>query len=143
MDVDITLNFFGRTEEAIDFYCESIGAECIHLTRFSDSLDEFKTEPELADKIFHATFVVGSTRIMASDVGCTVDGSGHSQMAFTGFALALRADDIDQAEQFFARLSSGGNVQMPMAETFFAARYGIVTDRFGVTWKVMLEKETA
>ncbi len=140
MDVDITLNFFGRTEEAVDFYCESIGAECVHLTRFGDSVDEFKTAPELAGKVFHATFVVGSTKIMASDVGCTSGGSDPSPVAFTGFALALRADDADQAEQFFARLSAGGNVQMPMTETLFAQRYGIVTDRFGLTWKVILEK---
>lgn len=140
MDVDITLNFFGRTEEAFDFYRESIGAECIHVTRFRNSLDDLKTDPELADKIFHATLVVGSTRIMASDVGCSSDRSDQSPVAFGGFALALRVDQTDQAEQFFARLSIGGTVQIPMAETSFAKRYGIVTDRFGVTWKVMLEK---
>lgn len=142
MDVDISLNFFGHTEEAVDFYCESIGAECIHVTRFGDSSDQFKSDPELADKIFHATLVVGSTRIMASDVGCTGDArSDANKLNFEGFALAIRVDDADQAQQFFARLSTGGNVQMPMAETFFAQCYGIVTDRFGVNWKVILEKQ--
>lgn len=141
MDVDITLSFFGRTEEAVEFYCESIGAECIHITRFRDASSAFKSDSKLTDKIFHATFVVGSTRIMASDVGCSSDRNDQNQMAFAGFALALRADNTEQADQFFARLSESGNVQVPMAETFFAQRYGIVTDRFGVTWKVILEKE--
>ena len=141
MGVDITLNFLGRTEEAVDFYCESIGAECFHITRFRNASVDLKTDPKLADKIFHATFVVSSTRIMASDVGCTSDQSDHCSAVFNGFALALSAEDTDQAEQFFQRLSAGGNVQLPMTETFFAKRYGIVTDRFGVTWKVILEKQ--
>jgi len=141
MDIDITLNFFGRTEEAVTFYSESIDAECIHLTRFSDSLGEFKTDPDLGDKIFHATFVVGSTRIMASDVGCTGQDD-QSKMTFHGFALAIRVEDADQADLFFTRLSAGGKIELRMSETFFATRYGIVTDRFGVTWKVILEKNS-
>jgi len=140
MDVDVTLSFFGRTEEAVKFYVEAIDAECIHLTRFGNALGNFKFVPELGDKIFHATMLVGSTRIMASDVGCDGDGSDQSKLDFAGFALAISVEDTDQAERFFTRLSAGGKVQVPMTETFFAARYGIVTDQFGVTWKVILEK---
>ena len=95
----------------------------------------------IGDKIFHATIAVGCTRIMASDVGCVGDGDNQNQPPFTGFALALRADDVQQAQQFLDRLAEGGSVLMPMTETFFAQRYAIVTDPFGVTWKVMLEKE--
>ena len=100
MDVDITLSFFGRTEEAVSFYCESIGAECIHLTRFRDSLDELKTDPELADKIFHATFVVGSTRIMASDVGCSSDQSDQSQVAFAGSRWRYAPTTLNKLNSF-------------------------------------------
>jgi PhnB protein len=132
MDVDIALNFNGRCEAAINFYRHAIEADCIHLTRFADSP---------SDKIFHATIAVGCTRIMASDVGCVGDGDNQNQPPFTGFALALRADDVQQAQQFLDRLADGGSVLMPMTETFFAQRYAIVTDPFGVTWKVMLEKE--
>lgn len=141
MDVDIALNFNGRCEAAINFYRHAIEADCIHLTRFADSPSDFEFDSRLGDKIFHATIAVGCTRIMASDVGCVGDGDNQNQPPFTGFALALRADDVQQAQQFFDRLADGGSVLMPMTETFFAQRYAIVLDPFGVTWKVMLKKE--
>ncbi len=92
----------------------------------------------MEEKIFHATFRIGSTVFMASDCGCENAGS---ETAFAGFALALRVETAEKAERFFAALSEGGNIQIPLVKTFFAERYGIVVDPFGVTWKVMVEKE--
>jgi len=130
MKINITLSFFGRTEEAVEFYCRSIEAETLFMMRFRESPDQSPIPPGMEDKIFHATFRVGSTEIMASDVGCF---DSQKDTGFSGFSLALRVETPEKAERFFASLSDGGQVQIPLAETFFASRYGIVLDRFGVS----------
>ncbi len=136
MDVQTTLNFFGRTEEAVAFYNRAIEAETLFLLRFRDCPDPTLRRAGFENKIFHATIRVGSTIVMASDCGC----EHPSNVArFAGFFLAIRTDTPEQAERFFAALSADGRVQQPMAETFFAKRYGIVTDRFDVSWKIMTE----
>ncbi len=139
MDVQTTLNFYGHTEEAIQFYGRAIEAETLFLMRFRERPDAARLKPGLEEKIFHATFRIGSTEIMASDCGCE-----HSQTEtnFAGFSLLLRAETLEKAEQFFAALSDGGRIQLPLQETVFAARYGIVIDRFGVSWKIMAGPKT-
>jgi PhnB protein len=141
MNVQTTLNFYGRTEEAVEFYCRTIEAEKLFMLRFRDRPDaapvQLKSKPELGDKIFHATFRIGTTVIMASDCGCE---SAETKPVFSGFAFALRVETPEKAEKFFAALSNdGGKVQIPIVKTFFAERYGIVIDRFGISWKVMVE----
>lgn len=137
MDVQITLSLLGRTEEALAFYARAVGAETVFLQRFRDCPDPAQRRPGFEDKIFHATFRVGPTVIMASDCGCENQGA---PARFAGFALALRTDTPEQAERCFAALSAGGHVELPLQESFFAARYGLVTDRFGISWKIMTEK---
>ncbi len=137
MDVQVTLSFLGRTEEALAFYGRALGAETLFLLRFRDCPDPAKRRPGFENKIFHATFRVGGTEIMASDCGCE---NPSATANFAGFALALRTDTPEQAERCFAALSAGGQVELPLMETAFATRYGIVTDRFGVPWKIMTEK---
>lgn len=88
----------------------------------------------MEEKIFHATFRIGSTEVMASDCGCEKPPAGP---AFAGFSLALRVETPEKAERFFAALSDGGRILIPLCETFFAARYGIVNDRFGISWKII------
>ena len=136
MDVETTLNFHGRTEEAVRFYAGAIGAEVVFLMRFRECPDRSLVRAGMEEKIFHATIRVGETVIMASDCGCEKVGA---EARFAGFSLALRVEPAVKAERFFAALSDGGRVQIPLMETFFAARYGIVVDRFGVSWKVMVE----
>lgn len=138
MDLQITLNFYGRTEEAVEFYGRTIEAETLFLLRFRDCPDRSQLRPGMEDKIFHATFRIGSTEVMASDCGCE---NPPTETTFAGFSLALRVETPEKAERFFAALSDGGRVQIPLLETFFAARYGIVIDRFGISWKVMVESK--
>jgi PhnB protein len=138
MNVQTTLNFYGRTEEAVNFYSRAIEAETLFLMRFRDRPDRPQLKPGLEEKIFHATFRVGSTEIMASDCGCE---QSPAQTTFTGFAFALRVETPEKAERFFAALSEGGRIQLPLQETFFAVRYGIVMDRFGISWKIMVESK--
>ncbi|MEO6992293.1 MAG: VOC family protein [Lacunisphaera sp.] len=138
MDLQITLNFYGRTEEAVEFYGRTIEAETLFLLRFRDCPDRSQLRPGMEDKIFHATFRIGSTEVMASDCGCE---NPPTETTFAGFSLALRVETPEKAERFFAALSDGGRVQIPLLETFFAARYGIAIDRFGISWKVMVESK--
>ena len=136
MDIQTTLNFHGRTEEALNFYGHALGAKTLFLLRFRERPEYARSRPGLEDKIFHATLRIGDTEIMASDCGCD---QVPAATRFAGFSLALRLDSASQAEQAFAALSDGGQVEIPLGETFFARRYGIVVDRFGVSWKVMVE----
>jgi PhnB protein len=138
MDVQTTLNFYGRTEEAVDFYRRTLEAETLFLMRFRDCPDPSQIKAGLEAKIFHATIRIGSTEIMASDCGCENAPSGTD---FTGFSLALRVETSAKAERFFAGLSDGGQIQIALGKTFFAERYGIVTDRFGISWKIMVESQ--
>jgi PhnB protein len=136
MDVQTTLNFYGRTEEAVQFYCRTIEAETLFLMRFRDRPDSPQVGPGREEKIYHATFRIGSTVIMASDCGCEKPPTGPT---FAGFSFALRVATTEKAERFFTALSDGGKVQLPLLKTFFAERYGIVIDRFGISWKIMVE----
>jgi PhnB protein len=138
MNVQTTLNFYGRTEEAVQFYNRTIEAETLFLMRFRDCPDPSLKKLGMEEKIFHATFRIGSTVIMASDCGCE---KVPAETAFSGFSFALRVETPEKAERFFAALSDGGKVQMPLQKTFFAERYGIVNDRFGISWKVMVESK--
>ena len=135
MDVQTTLNFYGRTEEAVRFYGEAIEAETLFMARFRER-PEYSSRAGFEEKIFHATIRIGSTVIMASDCGCEKPGA---EATFAGFSLLLRAETAEKAERFFAALSKGGKVQIPLAKNFFAERYGIVVDRFGISWKIMVE----
>lgn len=138
MNVQTTLNFYGRTEEAVQFYCRTIEAETLFMMRFRDCPDRSQLRTGLEEKIFHATFRIGSTQIMASDYGC----EKPPIETFAGFSLAIRVETPEKAERFFAALSDGGRILIPLQETFFAARYGIVLDRFGVSWKIIAESKT-
>jgi PhnB protein len=139
MNVQTTLNFYGRTEEAVKFYCKAIEAETLFMMRFRDCPDPSQRKPGLEEKIFHATFRIGSTEFMASDCGCE---KPPAQTSFAGFAFALRVETVEKAERFFTTLSDGGKIQIPLVKTFFAERYGIIIDRFGISWKIMVESKT-
>ena len=139
MNVQPTLNFCGRTEEAVKFYCRTIEAQTLFMMRFRDCPDPSQLRLGMEEKIFHATFRIGSTEIMASDCGCE---RPPIETTFGGFSFALRVETPEKAERFFAALSDGGQIQVPLLKTFFAERYGIVIDRFGVSWKIMAESNT-
>jgi PhnB protein len=119
MDVQTTLKFYGRTEEAVTFYGRAIDAKTLFLMRFRDCPDPSQSRPGLEEKIFHATFRIGSTEVMASDCGCE---KPPTETTFAGFSLALRVETPEKAERFFAALGDGGQIQIPLLKTFFAER---------------------
>ncbi len=134
MQVQPYLFFDGRCEEALEFYRGKLGAEVTTLMRFKESPEPHSPgmlPPGSENKVMHASFRIGDTTIMASDGRCL------GRPSFQGFALSLTAPSVAEAERLFGSLSDGGQVQMPLTQTFFALRFGIVADRFGVSWMVI------
>jgi PhnB protein len=93
--------------------------------------------PGAEDKVMHARLCIGDTMVMASDGRC------HGAPGFQGFALSITAADAAEADRLFAALGYGGQVQMPLSETFFLPRFGMVADRFGVSWMIYVAAEPA
>lgn len=125
------LFFGGRCDEAIDFYRKTLNAEVAMLMRFKDAPEPQPGLPEcFENKVMHAALKVGDTVLMASDGRC--DG----QATFEGFSLSITVPDEAEAGRVFAALSEGGLVTMPLEKTFWAPKFGMLTDRFGVGWMV-------
>ena len=125
------LFFEGRTEEALQFYEQKLGAKIEALMRYKENPEPKYNPPNSANKVMHALFSIGDTKVMASDGNCT------GKPSFQGFALTINAKDAAEAKQRFDALAEGGQVQMPLAETFFAKSFGMVADRFGMGWMVI------
>ena len=126
------LFFEGRCEEALNFYREAIGAEVTALLRYSESPDPSTVEPGMAEKVMHANLTIGDTQVMASD------GRMQETASFRGFALTLTVADLAEAERCFQALADGAEVGMPLSQTFWSPAFGMLTDRFGVMWMVMV-----
>ena len=127
------LFFAGRCQEALDFYKSAIGAQVEFVMLFKDS--PAPPPPDVLqsgfeNKIMHSTFRVGASTVMASD-GCNDDAS-----KFEGFKLSLSVQTVAEADRAFNALAEGGNITMPLSQTFWSPRFGMVTDRFGVAWMV-------
>ncbi len=134
MKVQPYLFFNGRCEEAVEFYKKTLGAEVLMLMRFSESPDApppGMVPPDWENKIMHSCLRVGETEIMASD-GCSTGTS-----SFQGVSLSLEVASEAEADRLFHALGEGGQVQMPIGKTFFSPRFGIVADRFGVSWMIV------
>jgi PhnB protein len=135
MPVTPYLFFDGRCEEAIEFYKKTLGAEVGMMMRFKDTPDKTMCTPGTEDKVMHACLRIGGTDVMASD------GRAQNKPKFEGFALSITPKDEADAERVFKALADGGQVQMPLAATFFAKSFGMVADRFGVGWMIIVEKK--
>jgi PhnB protein len=133
MEVTPYLFFDGRCEEALEFYRKALDAEVTALIRFKESPDPSMCMPGIdQNKVMHANFRVGETQVMASDGRC------EGKLNFQGFALSLSVPTEAEAARRFAALADGGQVQMPLTKTFFSPRFGMVADRFGVSWMVIV-----
>lgn len=132
------LTFNGRCEEAIEFYRKAVGAEPVMVMRFKESPEPpppGMVPPGSENKIMHASLRIGDSTVMATDGGC------QGNETFQGFSLSLTASSEAEAERVFAALSEGGQVRMPLAKTFFSPRFGMLADRFGVGWMVIVEHQ--
>ena len=127
------LFFGGRCEEALNFYRNAVGAEVQMLTRFKESPEPHGLPDCFDDKIMHATVRIGKTMLMASDGQC------EGNQDFEGFALSITVPNETEAERVFAALGQDGLITMPLEKTFWTAKFGMLQDRFGVTWMVSIE----
>ncbi len=129
MKVTPYLNFNGKCEEAFKTYERVLGGKISGMFYFGDSPMAAKY-PELAKKVMHARLDIGDQILLGSDVP-----PEYLEKA-QGFAVCLEAKDVDSAERIFRELSEGGDVKMPIQETFWAKRYGHFIDRFGTPWMI-------
>jgi len=134
MQVQPYLFFDGRCEEAVDFYRRTLGAEITSLMRWKQMPDPQPgmIPPGSEDKVMHMTFRIGDMNVMASDGRCL------GKPNFQGFSLTLTVPTDAEADRVFAALGDGGEVRMAMTKTFFSSRFGMVADRFGVGWMVLV-----
>ena len=138
MNTQIYLFFDGRTEEALEFYKKTLGIEVEMLMRFKENPDKEKmgancVPPGGDDKVMHSSFKIGESVVMASD-GMSYD----KKPEFKGFSLTISAKDDAEADKLFNALAQGGKVEVPMCKTFFSSRFGMVADKFGVGWMVIV-----
>jgi len=136
------LAFMGRTEEALAFYEKTLGAQVTFKMKFSESpepCDPTMVPPGTEHKIMHSEFKIGDTLLMATDGGCTES----AETKFQGITLTIQTATADDAERIFDQLGVGGQVQMPLVKTFFAQKFGMLQDRFGVGWMVIAPEPRA
>ena len=144
MQVQPYLSFEGRCEEALTFYKQTLNAEVTAMMRFSEMPATAQTADPTGcasgpkpppDSIMHSSFKVGDTELMATD------GMSSGKAEFKGISLTLSPANEAQARKLFADLGEGGQVQMPLAKTFFSPCFGMVADKFGVSWMVVVPGE--
>lgn len=135
MQVQPYLFFDGCCEEALAFYSQALGAQVTALMRYRDSPEPPPPGDAMdGEKIMHANLQIGETQIMASD------GQRPGEGVFKGFSLSLAPATDAEARRLFDALADGGQVQMPFGPTFFATAFGMVADRFGVGWMVIVPR---
>lgn len=134
MQLTTYLNFDGQCEAAFKFYEQCLGGKIEEMHTHGETPAAEHVSSEWQDKIMHARLVVGDGVLMGSDAP-----PEHYEEA-KGFSVSLQIDDVDDAERIFHALAEGGTVRMPIQETFWAARFGMLVDRFGIPWMVNCEQ---
>jgi len=133
MSVNPYLFFDGRAEEALAFYKKVLGAKEGMLMHYKDAPKEAQAnmKPDSLNKVMHMSFKIGDSVIMGSDGHC------NGQPKFEGFSLSYNAKDDADADRVFKALSDGGQVRMPLEKTFFASKFGMLADKFGMGWMIL------
>lgn len=128
----------GRCEDAIEFYKRALGAEVDMLMRYKDSPEPQPPgcAPPDANKVMHASVRIGNQSVLMSDGRCS------GQPDFKGFSLTLTAGSEAEADQRFKALADGGKVAMPLTKTFFAQKFGMLEDKFGVGWMLIVRPQS-
>jgi PhnB protein len=132
MQIQPYLFFEGRCEEAIAFYKQAVGAKVEMLMRFDECPDQSMISPGSGNKVMHSCIRIGDSAVLASD------GRNTGKANFQGFSLTIYAKDEAEADKLFGALGAGGEVRMPLAKTFFSPRFGMLADKFGVGWMVIV-----
>lgn len=133
MKLNTYLNFNGNCRAAFEFYQQHLGGKINMMMTYAEAPDANRSE-KAPDAILHASMTIGGVLLQASDV--MRDDYGAIRSSY----LSLNVDGIGEAERIFALLSEGGQIFFPMQETFWAQRFGMCRDRFGVPWMVNAER---
>lgn len=133
------LNFSGNCEDAFNFYKSVFGGDFAVVMRFSDSPPEYAPAENEKNKIMHVALPIGNgSMLMGSDVP---EHMGGKVTNGTNFSIAISADSEADADKLFGGLSAGGNATMPMAKQFWGSYFGMLTDKFGVSWMVSYDAQ--
>ena len=130
----IALSFDGRCEAAFRFYERALNGKIAFLLHWGESPTAKDAPEEWRSKVYHATLNVGDTSLSGGDV------LPESYKSPQGFSIQLNMTDASDSERVFHALAEGGTVCMPLQQTFWAARFGVVTDQFGIQWDINCEK---
>ena len=133
MHLNPYLSFNGECESAFKFYAEVLGGKIEGIMKYAGTPAEEHVSTEWRDKTMHAHLNLGEASLMGADV----PPDRYKKPA--GVSVTLQLKDTAESERIFAALSEGGNVTMPMQQTFWASRFGMVTDRFGIPWMINCE----
>jgi PhnB protein len=128
------LIFNGQCQEAFEFYAQCLGGKITLMMSHADAPMPKPPASEWRDKILHATLTLGDQELAGADL--TPEQYRKPQ----GFSVILSIDDLAEAERIFKTLAEDGNVQMPLQETFWALRFGVLVDRFGTPWEINCSK---
>ena len=135
MKLNTYVNFSGKCIEAFRFYEKHLGGKIGMMMTRGQLPDQSQVKPESKDAVVHARISIGGTELMGADI----DEAQPMRSAY----LSLRVESDTEAERIFSALSDGGQVFMPMQETFFATRFAQLRDRFGINWMIINERPIA
>ena len=135
MRINTYLIFNGDCEAAFSHYADVLGAE-LSLFRFGESPVRDEVQAQYHDRIMHVCLQLADQQLMGSDAM-----PEQPTAPFGGFSVSLNVTSVAEAERLFSGLADGGSVQMPLAQTFWAERFGMLNDRFGVSWMINYSPE--
>jgi PhnB protein len=130
MRISCHIHFDGQCEEAFRTYQNVLGGRLETMLRFGDSPLGAQVPPEWQSRILHATLVLGEYELLGSDV--FPGQSGRKQ----GYSVTISLSDPENAKSIFDALADGGSILMPLQPTFWATGFGVITDKFGVSWEI-------
>ena len=133
MSLNIYLTFDGNCREVFDFYRSVFGGEYLDVQTYGDAPQDMGVPDAEKGRIMHMSLPVGGNLLMGSD---SSSAFGPPATVGNNFAISIEVDSRDQSDEYFAKLSEGGTVKMPMQETFWGAYFGNWTDKFGINWMV-------
>jgi PhnB protein len=131
------LNFMGNTEEAFNFYKSVFGGEFPMVMRFKDTAESARVPAHEQDKIMHIALPIGNNVLMGTDA---LESMGHTIKPGTNFSLSISAQSQEEADRIFNGLSAGGQVTAPLKKEFWGAYFGMLTDKFGISWMVSFDE---
>lgn len=134
MQINAYLNYDGQCEAAFQFYAQLLGGKIEALFRYAGTPMANQVPPEWGEKIMHIRLTAGASELMGAD-----SPPQHSQGPAKRFCMSIGLSDPLEAERIFHGLAEGGTVQMPLQTTFWAARFGMLVDRFGIPWMINCE----